>query len=232
MKDLCAVIPARLGSSRIKQKMLLPFNGYSLLEWKIKQLKTILPNKNIFVSTESDILKEIAYKNKINIHERESYLSQGHEASFSEVITGIVKDLDFKHIAWITAVVPLMSPKEYAQAFDAYEKYVCTSDEYDSLFSANLLKEYFWNDAKAINYQANKNHTISQELPNIYRVTNGLYMRDKKSILKDKYFLGKKPLKFCVSKIAGIDIDEYEDYEIAKTMLKIYKNLHTKIKGK
>jgi len=47
-------------------------------------------------------------------------------------------------------------------------------------------------------------------------------MRDKEKILKEKYFLGKNPYKFCVSKISGIDIDDYEDYEIAKALLSLY----------
>lgn len=224
MPEICAMIPARLGSSRIKQKMLLPFNGSNLLEWKIVQLKKVLPKNRIFVSTESEELAKIASKHGIEIHKRESYLSVGHEASFSEVIVGIVKDLPFKHIAWITAVVPLMGSNDYLRAFEVYEEQICALNTYDSLFSANILKEYFWNEHSALNYNADKTHTISQNLPNLYRVTNGLYMRDRESILRDGYFLGKNPFKFCVSKIAGIDIDEYEDYEIAKALLPLYQN--------
>ncbi|QKF60179.1 cytidylyltransferase domain-containing protein [Aliarcobacter lanthieri] len=220
--NIGVVIPVRLGSSRVKEKAILPFGDSNLLEWKIKQLKQIISNKNIFVSTESDKLKIIASKNNVQIHHRDFYLADGHKASFSEVITGIVKDIPFEHIAWVTAVVPLMSPKEYKKAFETYEEEIIEKKNYDSLFSANLLKEYLWNENQTINYQANKNHTISQELPNIYRVTNGLYMRNKKSILEEGYFLGKNPNKFLVSKIAGIDIDEKEDYEIAKSLLNIY----------
>lgn len=224
MKNLCAVIPARLKSSRIEHKMLLPFCDCNLLEWKIRQLKCVLPKNQIFVSTESDELAKFAHRYGVGIHKRECYLAQGHLASFSEVIVGIVKDLFFEHIAWITAVVPLMGPNDYLRAFQAYEEQICTLHNYDSLFSANILKEYFWSECGALNYNANKMHTISQNLPNLYRVTNGLYMRDRESILKEGYFLGKNPLKFCVSKLAGIDIDEYQDYEIAKALLPLYQN--------
>lgn len=220
--NIGVVIPVRLGSSRLKEKAILPFENSNLLEWKIKQLKQIISNKNIFVSTENDKLKIIASKNNVQIHHRDFYLADGHKASFSEVITGIVKDIPFEHIAWVTAVVPLMSPKEYKKAFETYVEEIIKKKNCDSLFSANLLKEYLWDENQTINYQANKNHTISQELPNIYRVTNGLYMRDKKSILEEGYFLGKNPNKFVVSKIAGIDIDDKEDYEIAKSLLNIY----------
>ncbi len=221
--DIGVVIPVRMGSSRVKEIAILPFADTNLLEWKINQLKEIISEKNIFISTESKKLKEIALKNGVQIHHRDFYLADGHKASFSEVIAGIVKDIPFEHIAWVTAVVPLMSPKEYKTAFQKYLLYVVKEKRNDSLFSANLLKEYFWNDERPINYQADKNHTISQELPNVYRVTNGLYMRDKKSILEENYFLGKNPYKFVVSKIAGIDIDEMEDYRIAKDLLEIYR---------
>lgn len=222
-ENIGVVIPVRLGSSRVREKAILPFSNTNLLEWKIRQIKEVIAEKNIFISTESDKLKEIALKNGVQIHHRDFYLADGHKASFSEVITGIIKDIPFEHIAWVTTVVPLMSPQEYKDAFEKYMKYIVKEKVNDSLFSANLLKEYFWNDNKPINYQANENHTISQELPNIYRVTNGLYMRDKKSILKEKYFLGENPYKLEVSKISGIDIDEMEDYEIAKALLPIYE---------
>jgi CMP-N-acetylneuraminic acid synthetase len=231
-ENIGIVVPVRLGSSRVKEKAILPFADTNLLEWKIRQLKEVVSEKNIFISTESNKLKEIALKNGTQIHHRDFYLADGHKASFSEVITGIVKDIPFEHIAWITVVVPLMSPQEYKNAFEKYLQFVVKEKINDSLFSANLLKEYFWDEYQPINYQANKNHTISQDLPNMYRVTNGLYMRDKKSILDKKYFLGENPYKFLVSKIAGIDIDEMEDYRIAKDLLEMYKETTMDLRDK
>ncbi|EIB46268.1 hypothetical protein P3294_07050 [Campylobacter jejuni] len=90
---LAVVIPIRMGSSRIKNKALLKFDNTNLLEWKIKQLLEVMPSENIFVSTENDILKEIAQKNKVQIHHRDFYLADAHKASFSEVIVRIIKDI-------------------------------------------------------------------------------------------------------------------------------------------
>jgi CMP-N-acetylneuraminic acid synthetase/phosphoglycolate phosphatase-like HAD superfamily hydrolase len=225
--DLAAVIPVRLGSSRVSQKALLEVGveNVSLLAWKIKQLKKVMSKANIYVSTESEILKAIAHEEGVNIHHREAYLADGHKASFSEVIVGVVKDIPHEHIAWVTCVVPLMSPQEYLQGFREYKDHVISGNEgYDSLVSVNLLKEYFWDDEKAINYTPTKKHTISQDLPNIYRVTNGLYMAPKSLMLDKEYLLGSNPYKSCVSKIAGIDIDEYEDYEIARDLIGIYNS--------
>lgn len=222
--SIAVVVPVREGSTRIKDKVTLPFtDGLNLLEWKLEQLKQVLPHRNIYVSTDSERLIEIAKERGVNVHIRDPYLCKGHEATFSEVITGIVKDIPARHIAWATVVVPLMSPDEYKRAFETYLDQVANDGKFDSLVAVNLLKEYLWNEEGPLNYRADKHHTISQDLPNIYRVTNGLYMMPKEEILKHAYFLGPNPVKFEVPKISGIDIDEWEDYEFAKGMLKFYE---------
>ena len=221
--DISVIIPVREGSSRIKSKIFLPFHEQmSLLEWKIDQLKKVQSPDKIFISSNSDRVKAIAQELNLGFLARSEYLSVGHQASFSEVITGIVQKIPTQHFAWVTVVVPLMKPAEYREAFELYLDKVVKHKTHDSLVSVNLLKEYFWDDQGPINYQANKNHTISQDLPNIYRVTNGLYMRSKADTLRDEYFLGPNPYRHQVSKMSGVDIDEYEDYQVALALKHFY----------
>ncbi|MFZ2725055.1 MAG: hypothetical protein WAX77_02255 [Methylococcaceae bacterium] len=223
--DISVIIPVREGSSRIENKIYLPFDEHlNLVEWKITQLKKVQSGERIFLSSNSATVKNIAQTMGVSFLARNDYLSVGHQASFSEVITGIVRDIPTEHFAWITVVVPLMSPSDYQSAFECYQKQVIETHNYDSLVTVNLLKEYFWNDEGALNYQADKNHTISQELPNIYRVTNGLYMRSKQATLAEGYFLGKNPYKHKVNKIAGVDIDEYEDYQMVLALKQFYRD--------
>ncbi len=221
--DISIIIPVREGSSRIKNKIWLPFhNNLSLLEWKIEQMKKILQKNRIFISSNSSKVKSIAKNFGVEFLYRSDYLSTGHAASFSEVIVGVVKDIPTNHFAWVTVVAPLMGPKEYYNGFKCYIDNVIHAKNNDSLVSVNRVKEYFWNDKRPVNYQADKNHTISQELPILYRVTNGLYMRSKEDTLREGYFLGKNPFFYAVDKISGVDIDEYEDYQIALALKKIY----------
>lgn len=220
--ELTIVIPVREGSSRVKDKIYLEIEeNVSLLEWKINELKSL--NLNIVVSSNSENVKSIANNLGVNYHERDTYLCKGHDATFSEVITGVVKDIYTTHFAWVTVVVPFMSKEMFYKCFNDYHQNVLINQTHDSLVSVNLLKEYLWREDEPLNYKADKNHTISQELPNIYKVTNGLYMRDKTSTIEDGYFLGNNPFKTVLPKVAGIDIDEYEDFEFSKAMLPIYK---------
>ena len=223
--DLGVVIPVGLGNERAKKTALLPVGPeqISLLAWKIRQIKKVISPHKIYVSTEADELKKIAISESVNVHHREDCDIAGGESSFSSVIVNVVKDIPHEHIAWVTCVVPLMNPQEYLQGFTEYKDFVLSEhSESDSLMSVNVLKEYLWNDHGPLNYEANKKHIKSSELENSYRVTNGLYMCSKETILAREYFLGESPYKSCVSKIAGIDIEDYEGYEIARDLIGLY----------
>src|SRR5690606_37154120 len=104
--DITVIIPVREGSSRIKNKIFLPIDGNtSLLEWKILQLLEVQKPNRILVSSNSENVKEIATNAGVRFHQRNGFLSIGHQATFSELIKGIVKDVKTQHFAWSTVVV-------------------------------------------------------------------------------------------------------------------------------
>ena len=93
--DLAAVIPARLGSSRITEKVFQSIDGSeTLLSRKIKQLRQILPSEKVLVNTDSDRIAEHALANGATIHWRDPYFSDGHKASFSELIVHVVSQVE------------------------------------------------------------------------------------------------------------------------------------------
>ena len=226
LSDISVVIPVREGSSRIQDKIYLPFgDGQNLLEWKITQLLEVHRADRIFLSSNSPRVENTAKKFGVMYLPRNNYLCEGHKASFSEVITGIVADIPTKYFAWVTVVVPLMRPSEYLEGFESFLEHVVRNGSNDSLVTVNSLKDYLWNAESPLNYRADKNHTISQELPDIFRVTNGLYIRSREDALRDGYFLGPRPYMHVVPKLSGIDIDEQQDYEIAVALKSLYDTI-------
>ncbi|WOK37987.1 hypothetical protein [Sphingomonas sp. C3-2] len=223
MFDLGIVVPVRRGSSRIREKTLLPFGEEAtLLEWKLSQLVTVIDPARIYLSTEDDAFLAMGDRFGVRRHKRDLHLAQDHIAPFRDVITGIVRDIPHDHIAWCTVVCPLMPPSEYLEAFRAYRDQVLDGAK-DSLVGVNLTKEYFWEEGRSLNYEATRNHTISQDLPDWFKVTNSIYMRDKASILRDEYFIGPAPVLHQLSKLSGIDIDYMEDYRMAQALYAIYQ---------
>ena len=221
--DISVVVPVREGSSRVRDKIYLPFGpSPSLLEWKIHQLLQIQRPDRIFISSDSERVSAIAKNMGVVFLPRSEYLCDGHRATFSEVICGIVGDLPTSFFAWVTVVVPLMRPSEYHDAFNLFLEHVCCLGNFDSLVTVNCLKDYLWQEGRPLNYQANRNHTISQNLPDLFRVTNGLYMREKAATLREGYFLGRSPFMHVVGRLSGIDIDEQDDYEMALALQTVY----------
>lgn len=214
--DLTAVIPARLGSSRVDKKVLQEiYPGVSLLKNKIDQLAKVLPKKNIIVNTESQEIAQHVEKEGVNIHFRDPFYADAHKATWSELIVHLVSPIDAKHVAWTPCVCPFFDETEFMESFNNYEKNVIHGD-YDSLVSVTSLRSYIWSDKKALNYSPTKDCTMSQGLPVWYEVTNGNYMASKELMLNYAYVLGNKPFLDVRSQKCKIDIDTNTDLKLAR----------------
>ena len=219
--NLCAVIPARLGSSRVERKVLREiFPGLSLLKNKIDQLSKVLPKNKIIVNTESREIAQHVEKEGVTIHFRDPYYSDAHKASWSELILHVVAPIEAKHIAWTPCVCPFFDEVEFLESFDNYEENVINGS-YDSLVSVTSLRSYIWNNEQALNYSPNKDCTMSQGLPSWYEVTNGNYMAPKELMLSYAYVLGKKPFLDIRSQKCKIDIDTTTDLKLARAFKQI-----------
>lgn len=222
MFDLGIVVPVRRGSSRIKNKTMLPFGGAgTLIEWKLGQLVQVIDPARIYLSSEDDELLGLADRFGVSRHKRDPHLAQDHVAPFRDVITGIVQHIPHDHIAWCTVVCPLMPPREYVESFRNYQERVLRGP-HDSLLGVNLVKEYFWAEGKSLNYEATRDHTISQNLPDYHKVTNSIYMYNRRDILAREYFIGPNPYMQILSKFSGVDIDYIDDYRMARALHSIY----------
>ena len=219
--DLTALIPARLGSSRIERKVLQDITpGVSLLKNKIDQLAKVLPKENIIVNTESREIAKHVEGEGVNIHFRDPYYADGHKASWSELIVHLVSPINTEHIAWTPCVCPFFDETEFIESFDNYEQMVING-KYDSLISVTSLRSYIWNNTEALNYSPNRNCPMSQGLPAWYEVTNGNYMASKKVMLRNAYVLGDKPFVDVRSQKCKIDIDTPTDLMLARAFSQI-----------
>ena len=219
--DLIAVIPARLGSSRVERKVLQDITpGVSLLKNKIDQLAKVLPKKNIIVNTESREIAQHVEKEGVNIHFRDPFYADAHKATWSELIVHVVSSIDAKHVAWTPCVCPFFDETEFTESFNNYEENVIHG-KYDSLVSVTSLRSYIWSDKKALNYSPNKDCTMSQGLPTWYEVTNGNYMASKELMLSHAYVLGDKPFLDIRSQKCNIDIDTTTDLKLARAFSEV-----------
>lgn len=216
VKDsVTAVIPVRAGSKRLPNKNILPFGNSNLLVHKIRQLKQVKNIDNIVVSSDSVEMLEMARQEGVLIHRREDVFCDDTTLPHRHVAQNVQGD----HVLWAVCVCPLLTPESYERAIDTYFDKVVEKKEYDSLVSVRLFKEYLWDEKGPLNYNLGSGHVISQNLPDWYIVTNGIYMLPRNLMIEKNYFLGCNPYKFVVSKREAVDIDDAEDFEVAKALL-------------
>ena len=220
-----AIIPVREGSQRLKNKNILPFGESNLLIHKIRQLKQVSSIDSIVVSSDSDVMLEMADKEGVKTHKRALEYSDEKTRSFNEVVENVVLGAEGDHILWTPCVCPLFDSTYLENGIKTYKNEVIPGNYHDSLISVSSVKEYLWDEEKPLNYTV-EHHVPSQQLPNWYSVINGLYMAPRQLMLERKYFFGYTPFLFEVNKIAAIDIDDEYDMEMARA---IYNHMYKSI---
>jgi N-acylneuraminate cytidylyltransferase len=79
-----------------------------------------------------------------------------------------------------------------------------------------------WDKNGPVNYKLGMGHVISQNLPDMFVITNGIYMAKREDMLKWSYFFGPKPKTMIIEKQYAIDIDDEIDLIEARALWKKY----------
>lgn len=221
MEKVTAVIPVRAGSRRLPNKNIAEFGNSNLLVNKINQLKQCESINEIVVSSDSEKMLEMALNENVSIHRRSLEYCDEKTKTFGEVVSHIASSVNGDHILWATCTSPLVQPEDYTNAFNAY--LTGLQEGFDSLMSVEPFKRYIWNETGPLNYNLGINHVPSQELEQLYFITDGILLAPRLKMVEWNYFHGTKPLKFILDKIKCIDIDDKLDLEVAKAWLKELK---------
>lgn len=207
----------RAGSTRLKNKNISPFAGTNLLLHKIHQLQQVKEITHIVVSSDSDLMLQMAKENGADTHKRAPEFCDEKTKSFGEVVRHIAENVNGETILWATCTSPLVFPKTYRKAISEY--YPALDKGYDSLMSVESFKRYIWNEDGPLNYELGLKHVPSQKLPTLYFVTDGILMAPREKMIEWSYFHGPHPYKFIVDKRTGCDIDDGFDLACARAWL-------------
>ena len=214
---ITAVIPVREGSRRLKNKNVAPFAGTNLLLNKIEQLKKVPEVNKIVVTSDSDTMLEMARQAGVDIHKRAPEFCDEKTKTFGEVVRHVAENVDGDHILWATCTSPLVFPNVYRQAISEYIP--ALENGYDSLVAFERIRRYLWDDNGPLNYKLGLEHVPSQQLPDLYVVTDGILLAPREKMIEWSYFHGKHPYKFIVDKRTAVDIDDGLDLATARAWL-------------
>lgn len=214
---ITAVIPVREGSRRLKNKNIAPFAGTNLLINKIEQLKKVPEIERIVVSSDSEKMLFMAKEAGALTHKRALEYCDEKTKTFGEVVRHVAESVEGGHILWATCTAPLVSPKIYMQAISEY--FPALRQGYDSLVSFEVIKRYLWDENGPVNYELGLKHVPSQQLPELYIVTDGILLAPREKMIEWSYFHGRNPYRFIIDKRTAVDIDDGLDLAAARAWL-------------
>jgi CMP-N-acetylneuraminic acid synthetase len=214
MKHITAVVPIRKGSQRVIDKNFKDFfNSKSLLELKIESLLQIKNIDDIVVNTDSEDAIKIAKKYGVSYYRREPYYASS-VCSQSEFFFNLAETTDSEFIIHSPCTSPLVSINTYNTLIHNF-----LNSNNDSANTVNIVKEYLWLDGNPLNYNIlDKKVPNSQDLPDVFKLTFGINMLSKKTMLDRKNVVGNNPMFHIVNAVEEIDIDTQFDFDLAQFM--------------
>lgn len=209
-----AIIPVRQNSTRVPLKGFKEFDDTTLLDLKIEVLSKISSIDKIVVSTDSPKAKEIARRRGVLVHEREPYFASS-DCSGSEFFENLAKSFDDDIILYCPPTSPFLKAETVRKAIAIFEKEL----GYDSVVTVAPVKHHMWLNGSPLNYDI-QNSPNSQDLPNIVRLTYGICVLKRETVLQYRNVIGKKPFFIEVGEIEAIDIDTEQDFRYAEFIKK------------
>ena len=218
-----AIVPVRAGSRRLKDKNLASFAGTTLLAHKIRQLKRTPSVSSIVVSSDSDLMLEIAEKEgALALHRAPEFADDVRGKSLSETIRHIASQATGEHLMWAQVTSPLVDEDVFESAIGLY--FESLELGYDSLVSQTSVREFLWDENGPTNYNAGSSHVPSQDLNSITKMTFGVLIASRERMIDWAYYHGPRPYRMMLGKRESADIDDLLDLEAARSWLHLDKS--------
>ena len=212
MKKVC-VIPARLGSQRLKQKNLLMINNKSLVKLCAEKCLSSGKFDEVYINSESDtILNEaplgcLKYKRKTDF--------ANSVATSEDFIRDFVQNIECDYLFQIHTIAPLVTTDQISDFVDGFiESQRQVGLSYEKIILESLI------DEQPINFNFQKKEN-SQDLKNIHVINWAMtaWKVDNELLKEDCISYGSNRYYHEIPKIAGLVIKTHEDYIICKKLL-------------
>ena len=218
-EKIACIIPARSGSKRIKNKNLTKINKKHLVEFVFNKILKSKMIDDFYLATDKKIVydKIGKLKNKVKFFHRSKKSSTSHAKSELVLQEFLSVYKNYEIIIFVQATNPFIN---YLYLDDAIKKFI--SKKYDSLLSVTYSKNFLWKKKyphKPINYHL-KNRKMSQSLKGYFVENGSFYIFYRKNFLKFKNRLHKKIGIYEMPKETIFEIDDYDDLNIVKKLLK------------
>ena len=224
MPKTIAMIPARMGSQRLKRKNLQVLGGIPLIVHAIRKCQASGIFDEIWVNSEHPTFWEIATQEGVGFHKRPSELAN-NKATSEQFVYEFLKHHPCDYIFQVHSIAPLLTSQTIADFVRAMLK-----SSYDVFLSVVNEQIECAIDGKPINFTPERK-TNSQELTPIQRITWSI-TGWRSSLYLAAYETGQCATYagqigyYSIDRHAGHIIKTEQDLKIAEALLRVMEENH------
>ncbi len=221
--ELTALVPMKEHSKRIPSKNIRLLGKKPLFFYILESLESAKYVEEIIINTDSYKIISLVKKNfpELILIDRPKYLL-GDKVPMTPIIEHDLKYVKTKHFLQTHSTNPFLSSKTIDNAINIY--FNSLKKGFDSAMGVNIYQTRFYDDKKR---PINHNPDVmipSQDMPYLYEDNSNFYINSVENFYRNKDRVGKNPVFIEVPKLESIDIDEEEDFIIAKALYACLKN--------
>ena len=177
MTTIC-MIPARLGSTRIKDKAIRILGDRPLVQYAIDVAKTVFDTKEIYIDASEPIFKNIAKDNNVQFYERPAYLSEGNVTSNDFIHDFLVNGPKCDSIIQLNITSPFITNKSLVETIRLLNNGTDVVHSVKPIYAEAVFKN------SLVNFDQRKGMGKSQDLTPVHVFTSGIMGFNVKTYLK------------------------------------------------
>jgi len=218
---IIGMIPARMGSQRIKKKNLRLLNGKPLVEYIFEAASKVSYFDAIYINSEDPIFEEIAKPYGIKFYKRDKALA-GEEATNDDFVDDFLRNIDCDILIQLLPTSPFITTKD----INSFVEHML-ENKLETLTSVEHKQIGCLFRGEPVNFDSNLILKKSQNLEPVQVYTGALmgWKREKFLENMDKHgcaYHGNNTLidHYEWKGLSIIDIDNEEDFLLAEKLMK------------
>ena len=225
MNNIC-IIPARGGSKRIPKKNIKHFLNKPIISYTIKVALNSKLFDEVMVSTDDNLIAEIALKYGAKVPFKRSKKNSNDYATTFDVLNEVLKDykknnLTFNNVCCIYPCSPFLTTDTLNKAFK-----LLNENKFDSVFpivsySTPIQRALKLTGKKVKMINDNYLNTRSQDLEQSYYDAGQFYWCKVQKLLKNKKIFAANSGGLKISELDAQDIDTIIDWKLAELKYKL-----------
>lgn len=208
-----AIMPIKLNNERLPGKNTMDLGGKPLLQHELLALRETGMAQEIYVYCSDEAVCPYLPEG-VTFLKRPAQLDLP-TSNFTQIFTAFSNAVPADIYVYAHATAPFITVDTMKECIAAVQ-----SGEYDSAFCATRIQDFLWQDGEPLNFDA-ANVPRSQDLKPIYRETSGVYVFTKEVFERTHRRIGKKPYIKEVTFKEAVDINNPEDFDLARALVDI-----------